>query len=59
MLTGVIAHFNIGQPTAFFVGCFTCAPDSFELVDWGTWHGCWGLIVEWRNIVTGDKLHWS
>ena len=44
-----------------FVACFTCTPDSIELVNWGTWHRCWrwGSIVEWRNLVTGEKLHWS
>ena len=46
----------------FFVGCFTCAPDSFELVYWV--HGtdlCVGCssIVEWINLVTGKKLHWT
>ena len=33
-----------------FIGCFTCAPDSFELVYWG--YQCWGSIAEWRNLVT-------
>ena len=23
---------------AFLVGCFACAPDSFELAYWSTWH---------------------
>ena len=22
----------------WFFGCFTCAPDSFEVVYWSTWH---------------------
>ena len=45
------------QRVSFFAGCFTCIPDSFELVNWGTWHRCkrWGMIVEWRNLVTGEK----
>ena len=45
----------------FFVACLTCTPDSIELVKWGTWHRCqhWDSIVEWRNLVAGDKLHWS
>ena len=24
----------------FFAACFTCTPDSIELVNWGTWHRC-------------------
>ena len=24
----------------FLVACFTCTPDSIELVNWGTWHRC-------------------
>ena len=45
----------------FVVACFTCTPDSIQLVNWGTWHRCqrWGSIVEWRNLVTSEKLHWS
>ena len=41
-----------------FVGYFTCAPDSFQLAYCCTWHRCqhWGLIVEWRNLVTGEKI---
>ena len=38
---------------------FICAPDSFELVYWGTWYRFVVRIVEWRNLVTGEKLHWS
>ena len=44
----------------FLVGCFTCAPDSFELVYRGTWNKRqrWGLTAEWRNLITGENLHW-
>ena len=49
--------------TFFFFCCclFTCTPDSIELDNWGTWHRCqrWGSMVEWRNLFTGEKLHWS
>ena len=40
----------------FFVGCFTCASDSFELVYWDTWRRSqrWGSIDR-RNLVTGQK----
>ena len=36
-------------------------PDSLGLNDWGTWHRCqrWDLIVEWRNLVTGEEFHQS
>ena len=45
----------------FLVGCFTCDPDSFELVYWGTCHRSkrGGLIVAWGNLVTGESVHWS
>ena len=33
----------------FVFACFTYTPDSIELVNWGS-------IVEWRNLVTGEKL---
>ena len=38
-----------------FFGCWV--PYSFELVYWGTRHRSqhWGLIVEWRNLITGAK----
>ena len=32
--TGIVANLL----SKFFVGCFTCAPDSFVLVYWSTWH---------------------
>ena len=42
-----------------FVGCFECVPDSFELVrTHGTGVGRRGLIGEWRNPVTREKLPW-
>ena len=45
----------------FFFACFTCTPDRIELFYWCTWHRSqrWGLIIEWRNLFTGEKLHWS
>ena len=35
-------------------------PDSLRLDNWGTWHRCqlWDSIIEWRNLVTGEKIHW-
>ena len=45
-----------------FFAYFTHATsDSLGLDNWGTWHRCWrrDLIVEWRNPITGEKLHWS
>ena len=45
----------------FLVGCFTCAPDSFELVikAHGTDLRVGGFIAKWRNLGTGKKLYWS
>ena len=39
-----IQHKQLTQ--LFLIGCFTCAPDSFELV----------YMVEWRNLITGEKI---
>ena len=41
-----------------FLLVFPAAPDSLRLDHWGTWHRCQHLnsIVEWRNLVTGEKL---
>ena len=52
---------HISSGVFYLVRCFTCAPDSFELVCWSTWHRSLrrGLIVEWKNLETGAKLHWS
>ena len=30
---------------SFFFACFTCTPDSFELVNWGTWHRCQMMLL--------------
>ena len=45
-LTGLT---SFSSTTGFSVGCFPWAPDSFELVYWGTWQRCWGSIFEGRN----------
>ena len=52
--------FYINDYKYFFVRCFPCTPDSIELVNWGTRYRCWhwGSIGEWRNLTTGEKLHW-
>ena len=44
----------------YFLLVLHVTPDSLGLDNWGTWHRClrWDLIVEWRNLVTGRKLHW-
>ena len=33
---------TFAKNNSFFVvvACFTCTPDSIELVNWGTWHRC-------------------
>ena len=43
---------------AFFLHVLLIA---FKLDYQGTWHRCqhWGSIVEWRNFITGEKLHWQ
>ena len=57
LLVWNLVYCNVNSKKDFFlVGCFMFASESFELVYWGTWHRC--LIVEWRNLVTGETLHW-
>ena len=47
---------NEKTTTFFLVGCFACAPDNLELVNWDTCQiVALGLIVERRNIVTREK----
>ena len=54
-------HIKQEKVPIFLVGCFACAPVSFVLVQWVRWHKLlrWSLIVEWRNLVTDEKQHWS
>ena len=28
-----------------------------SLIAIGTWHRCWGLMVQWKNLITSEKLH--
>ena len=54
---GPMLEVNCFTASFFFFASFTCTPDSIELVNWGTRHT--GSIVEWRNLITVEKLYWS
>ena len=55
-----LSHTN-DQWSFFCLLVLHATPDSLGLDNWGRWHRCWrsDLIVEWRNLVTGEKLYWS
>ena len=48
-------------PFFFYLVFLHVALIAFELDCCTTWHRYWhrDLIDEWRNLITGEKLHWS
>ena len=42
-----------------FFGVLHVTLIAYKLDYWCHSCWCWGLIVEWRNLITGEKLHWS